>query len=139
MHRTLKNYLIDNTDRVERIQSSGVYQLVCSCKQFYIGRSFRSMKTRTDEHIKEISSKLKLGAGIINYRSTFAEHVISSKHNFDIHSSKIDILHTCLDNHTINLLETLEIMLAKSPDSLLNETLDFKNCIIEALINHNIF
>ena len=115
---------------------SGVYKLFCSCDQFYIGRSFRSLKTRTDEHIKEISRKLKQGADLMNYRSSFAEHVISSKHYLDINNPKIDILHTCSDNNTTNFLETLEILLAKSrtPDKLLNESVDFKNYITEALI-----
>ena len=106
-----------------------------------MGRSYRTIKTRTDEHLNEIARKLKNTSGGNHYKSTFAEHVLTSNHVVDPDAPAIDILHSCSKDQITNYLEIMEILLAKhsSPIMLLNDNIDFNNFIISNLINKNIF
>ena len=136
----LKTIFSTKSDNFDQMQLSGVYKLSCSCGRFYIGRSFRAIRTRTDEHCKEITRKLNNSSSCHYYRSSFAEHVLTSKHSFNVIDPKIDVLHTCPKNYITSNLEMLEILSAKhtTPEKLLNDVKDFSNIIIGKLVSSSI-
>ena len=139
---TLKNIFTSRAEDCDQMQRSGVYRLTCTCGCFYIGRSFRSLKTRTDEHLREITRKLNnTTTSNNNFKSTFAEHVITAKHLFNPDCAPIDILHTSSNDYITNFLEIFEILLAKQSlsDKFLNDNSDFNNVMLDSLISRNIF
>ena len=140
VNKTLKAIFSTKVDTIDRLQMSGVYKLSCTCGMFYIGRSFRAIKTRTDEHTKEITRKLANTSSCHYYKSSFAEHVLISKHKFNSNNPELDILHLCTKNQITNYLEIIEILSAKhtTPENLLNDVQDFNNVIIGKLVNSNV-
>ncbi|KAK5649862.1 hypothetical protein RI129_000891 [Pyrocoelia pectoralis] len=121
---TLNSTLVHNKDPINLLQKSGIYQLSCqTCDGFYIGRTGRSFSTRFKEHLKAIKTNN------LSHKSTFAEHILASGHNFD---PLIDyrILHLCNKPFLLNVLESLEIAKHKNNSSLLNEITDLGSDLI---------
>ena len=132
--------LLCNLDRSQdSLSVSGVYRIECSCSAFYIGRTFRSIQTRTSEHLRLTKSTNNL----LKFKSTFANHIYTEGHKIS-NIPKVTVLHKLYKNSQsdINNLEMLEILLSiKHEESrVLNDISDFDNIyILKNLINLGMF
>lgn len=74
---SLGRILINNKDKRDKLENSGVYQVNCSnCPSYYIGQTGRSFKTRIKEHFTNwVNDKGEL--------SNVASHLLENKHSFD--------------------------------------------------------
>lgn len=134
--KTLKSSFSFKLDSIKPLDKSGIYLLRCSCNDFYIGRTFRSFKTRIGEHSKEISnpdSKTK-----DDFKSNFAKHVLNQNHHFN---SDPTLLYFSSNNNVTDLVEQILITQASSsvPSSIINEITTFPNLNITPFIQSSYF
>lgn len=116
----LGKYLLNNKDKVDTFDNSGVYQLNCNnCECLYIGQSGRSVKTRVKEHISSWKNAKD--------NSNFANHLLEQNHNFDPNVN-CKLLHQCTKGSKLDSLEALEINrhLHLNPSTVLNDQLFLK-------------
>lgn len=115
----LKNYILNNKDKDQKMKKSGVYQLNCNdCNHFYIGKTCRNFETRIKEHLRCLNSN--------NY-SEFANHLIEFNHSFDINTG-FKILHTNVGGFQLDLLEILEIRKNVNRNlNIINNQINFVN------------
>lgn len=109
------------------LDRSGVYCLLCGypgCGTCYVGQSGRKIITRVNEHLKIIDKHINHIE--INSKSTFANHIINEKHNFDLDTGAT-VLHVCDKGIRLNLLEIIEIQKAiKNPKlNCINDQINF--------------
>lgn len=99
---SLGKILINNKDRREKLENSGVYQVTCSnCPSYYIGQTGRSVKIRVKEHFTNwVNNKGEL--------SNVAAHLLDNQHSFH-KDSDVKILHTCIKGQKLDRLESIEI------------------------------
>jgi len=128
--RNLKSLLFNPTRSFNSLTNSGVYKLSCTCGGFYIGRTFRSIQQRVNEHLGYV----KTSDSFKKTKSAFAFHIYSENHNIDTNNPSVAILHTGNVNSEASIcnLEVLEILNEKhkNPDQLLNDFTEFENTII---------
>lgn len=92
---TLNNILNNAKDKIDTSNNSGIYRINCKdCNAIYIGQTGRQLKTRINEHKKNITSNVY-------------QHRINSGHNIDYENTKL--LHKCQKGKRMDLLEVLEI------------------------------
>lgn len=126
-NQNLRNILINNKDKIDPINRSGIYKLTCSCSQAYVGRTYRNFKIRKKEHFRHIR--------LNSNESLFAKHILESGHNFDTEQC-FEILHFCDRNLILNNLEVLEILrlMTSNRNFTLNSQLNFEsNSLIKVL------
>ncbi|XP_044753724.1 uncharacterized protein LOC123313085 [Coccinella septempunctata] len=123
VENSLRAILSRGKDKVDPVERMGVYRLECSCGSFYIGRSFRSIRTRIDEHFRAIRTNNP-------NKSTFAEHILSN-------SGHVPSLEPCIlslpQNRSLcDSLEKIHITKAKhnTPTKLLNTQQEFPELLI---------
>lgn len=103
---SIGNMFINTKDLVPPLHKSGIYQINClSCNSIYLGQSGRRLDTRFREHCHHIN-KYK-GTDICNTQSSFANHILSTNHDFSI--SSVSLIHPCTKGTRMNLLELSEI------------------------------
>ncbi|XP_044749132.1 uncharacterized protein LOC123309897 [Coccinella septempunctata] len=101
---TLQQYLIKNKTPVDSLEKPGVYRLECGdseCNAVYVGRSGRSIKTRTREHLYSLKNPN-------NNKSIFGSHLRDEEHCFDINTN-VKLLHHCDFGFRQEILEEVEI------------------------------
>ncbi|KAK5648028.1 hypothetical protein RI129_002920 [Pyrocoelia pectoralis] len=115
---TLLTSLVNNKDKINKLDRSGVYQLQCpSCPAHYIGQTGRSFNTRFKEHMNSIKTNN------LDHKSAFGEHILSTGHSFNPNLD-FNILHYGKKGHLLNILENLEIAKHKNDNNLVNEIID---------------
>jgi hypothetical protein len=116
--KSLKSYLVQNKDKIDKINQSGVYKLNCNdCESHYIGQTGRSFKIRLKEHLACYRNK--------NDKSNFALHLNEQNHSFN-NTTGISFLHLSEKSKKLNKLEALEINRLKYNNNinLLNDQQD---------------
>ncbi|XP_050515797.1 uncharacterized protein LOC126890693 [Diabrotica virgifera virgifera] len=96
---TLGHFLTNTKDTIHYMNRSGVYRLTCSdCDASYIGRTCRSLSTRSAEHSKRDTT------------SAFSHHLKVNNHNLSIPDG-VKLIHNIQDRNTLrlDLYEDLEI------------------------------
>ncbi|XP_050518679.1 uncharacterized protein LOC126892954 isoform X2 [Diabrotica virgifera virgifera] len=96
---TLGHFLTNTKDTIHYMNRSGVYRLTCSdCDASYIGRTYRSLSTRSAEHSKRDTT------------SAFSHHLKVNNHHLDIPDG-VKLIHNIQDrnNLRLDLYEDLEI------------------------------
>lgn len=127
---TLKKHLVKNKDKTDILDKSGVYSLRCAeCSAVYIGQTGRKLSVRINEHLSLVN-KYK-NTDITNTNSAFANHLLSSNHNFSIQDN-VKVLHQCDKGKKLDLLEKLEIFKSKKSPSqnCVNEVFNFEPHLI---------
>ena len=71
--KTLKQSFTSVKDKINPLQQSGVYKIICSCGTSYIEQTDRSFEARIKEHIVDTNHNHIA-------KSTIAEHSSKSKH-----------------------------------------------------------
>ena len=122
----LKSVLGNVKDKINPLNSYGIYRLDCPCGKFYIGRTIRNFQIRCKEHLSQISAYQKRGPSSLS--SAFSSHVISSEHLHLIDQNfKPQILHKGGNPSFLNSMEILEIVYHKTHSSnILNNITDFE-------------
>ncbi|XP_044755643.1 uncharacterized protein LOC123314420 [Coccinella septempunctata] len=101
---TLHQSLIRNKSPIDMLDKPGVYRLECGepgCNVVYVGRSGRSIRTRTKEHLASANNPN-------NDKSIFGCHLREEKHKFDLEENT-HLIHHCEFNHRQEILEEVEI------------------------------
>ena len=110
--------LINNKEKVDGLQKSGVYQLTCNdCDAIYIGQTDCALKKRLGQHL----------ASVRNSKSTtgFSDHCISNKHAIDLNNYKL--LHQVAKSKRLNYLEMIEITKASQKGKFLTNDMTHFN------------
>lgn len=99
----LGKMLINNKDKTEKLDKTGVYQLNCDdCDAIYIGQTGRNLKKRLEEHKKSILN---------NVCSTgMSTHCIENNHFINL--KNVELLHSEKKGRKLDMLEQLEILKA---------------------------
>jgi hypothetical protein len=113
----LGSLLVNNKEKQNKLQKSGVYQINCAqCEAIYIGQSGRAIKKRILEHKRAILNNI--------FNSGFSEHCIKQNHFLDTHNIKL--LHPTNKGKRLDLLEILEIKKAQKQNKYIcNDQIDF--------------
>nr|XP_022909888.1 uncharacterized protein LOC111421016 [Onthophagus taurus] len=111
-NKTLERMLINNKDKINKLDDNGVYILECdTCKAAYIGETGRSLRKRIREHKHKNNSN-------------FGNHLtFNSKHEFN-EDKNSRILHHINKSYYLEIMENYEInkFLNNCPDvTCLNE------------------
>ncbi|XP_050510523.1 uncharacterized protein LOC126887180 [Diabrotica virgifera virgifera] len=114
VNNTLNKSLTNTKDPIHYMSRSGVYRLSCSdCDATYIGRTYRSLSTRSAEHSKRDTT------------SAFSHHLKVNKHELKIPDG-VQLIHNIQQKNTLrlDLYEDLEIVkdLKKSPNCVNRQT-----------------
>lgn len=110
---TLGSLLINNRDKIDFMDRSGVYRIQCDdCQAIYIGETGRRLGTRINEHRRHMNSN-------------FFQHLLSTGHKSN-NPNNIHLLHQCHKGKRLKLLEDFEIERHKAINGcfLLNEQID---------------
>ena len=98
-HSTLRQILVHPKDKLETLENGEiVYKIPCKiCNKAYIGETGRQLKTRIEEHKKDVNSissqtftrnTRKLSENTI-HKSAITDHVAASNHIIDWEGAKI--------------------------------------------------
>ena len=91
--------LLNNKDKFEHTQKSGVYKLQCNdCDTIYIGETSRCLQIRAKEHQQSFNTN--------SHTSHFAKHLLDNKHHSDFTTT---LLH-CQQGRKLFYLEQMEII-----------------------------
>lgn len=95
--QTLLNCLKNGKDPTCHLDKNGVYLLKCdNCNASYIGETGRKLKTRIQEHIRDVKT------------SNFGKHLSYNKHSFN-NWNNAKLLHSQHKGTKLSLLEAYEI------------------------------
>lgn len=99
---SLSKIFINNKDKKDKLENSGVYQVNCSnCPACYVGQTGRAVSTRIKEHFASwVNQKGDL--------SNVALHLLENQHTFD-KDRDVRVLHICEKGQKLDRLELLEI------------------------------
>lgn len=87
--------LNNSKDKTDESNNSGIYRINCKdCNAAYIGQTGRQLKTRINEHKKNLTSNVY-------------QHRLNLGHNIDYENAKL--LHKCSKGKRMDLLEVYEI------------------------------
>ena len=137
---TVKNSLgslLSVPDKNDGWERSGVYKLTSSCGKYYVGRTCRSMRVRTAEHIKHLNPKFLTDIQNLKAKSSFAHHSLTCPSCTDPMFFKKEILHTT-DRYQDGIhLENLEITKAilYEPELIINTNTDFPVIILDKIVD----
>ncbi|XP_044766282.1 uncharacterized protein LOC123322402 [Coccinella septempunctata] len=100
----LSQFIIKNKSPIDNLDKPGVYRLECGepgCNVVYVGRSGRSIRTRTREHLNSAKNPN-------NDKSIFGCHIREEGHRFDIEENT-KLIHHCDFGYKQEILEEVEI------------------------------
>ena len=138
----LKCMFPSGKDKSNPMNSSGVYKLICTCGSLYIGRTYRSLEIRINEHKKMIRPQFLTDERSLRSKSAFAHHMLKCNKTQNSTDFTIQILHTNRDKNVISNLEIFEILKHSRNNncSILNEIQEFPETkLIDKLINFGCF
>nr|XP_022905894.1 uncharacterized protein LOC111417759 [Onthophagus taurus] len=96
-NNTIGQLLLNNKDKINKLDNNGIYKLTCdTCQATYIGETGRSLRTRIKEHKNQ-------------QKSNFGRHLIFNKnHQFD-ENKNATIIHYRNKGNVMEALENYEI------------------------------
>ena len=122
---------LENNKEEEKYNQSGIYKLKCSdCKDFYIGQTGRTFKSRFHEHIQALKSNNRT-----SMKSNFAEHLLKTNHTYKGIKNNLEIIEVLNKGNKMDSKEELHIYIEQknNPRNLLNSHIAGKNPIFEKI------
>ena len=105
--------LLQGNQLTEQYESDGIYGIkCCTCNQWYIGQTGRSLSTRHKEHIRYIRQN--------QTTSAYAMHILNNNHEYGPITETMRLLKHCKKSTTMNCWEDLFIQKYKE-DKLIRQ------------------
>ena len=109
-------------DKASSLNKSGIYSLVCSCGDKYIGHTGRTITKRFQEHRSAYNRSLKMIPPPPHfdpqYGSAVAQHCLESGHSFN--AVRPSLLHPCENGTRIDRLEEIYTLRSLQESSLID-------------------
>ena len=79
---SIKNLLNSGKDKTPVTRIRGVYQIPCSCGNYYIGQTQQNLGTRLLQHKKSIEKALKSKNNSISFDSALSNHIFENPKHY---------------------------------------------------------
>ena len=118
---SVMNLINSGKDKTPITRLRGVYQMPCSCGNYYIGRTHQNLGTRLQQHKESIEKALKSKNNSISFDSALSNHIFENPNHFVLFDETILISNDLGIKETVH--EAIEIKRNLNNNTSLNRDL----------------
>ena len=118
---SIMNLLNSGKDKTPVTRLRGVYQIPCSCGNYYIGRTHQNLGTRLQQHKESIEKALKSRNNSISFDSALSNHIFENPNHYVLFDETILISNDLGIKQTVR--EAIEIKRNLNNNTSLNRDL----------------